>query len=365
MGMSIGIVGMPNAGKSTIFNALSRKQTAEAASYPFCTIEPNRAVTPVPDERLEAIADIVHPESVEPATVVFVDIAGLVRGAHAGEGLGNTFLSHARECDGILHAVRCFEDENVAHVEGSLDVARDVELIDTELLLADLQTVANRVDKLSRQARADKSLRQAVSKLEELQAHLEAGKPAMLFDASTDEVLADELKELRLLTAKPVIFCANVDETGLEGDEQVAALRKIADARGAPVMLLCAKMEEELGELGDEDRREFLQAFGIEESGLDKIIRAGYEALQLISFFTTLSNKLRAWTLRRGCRAPQAAGTIHTDFEQGFIRAHITSIDDFVRYGSEAECRAAGAIHEEGRDYEVQDGDVIHFHFSS
>jgi GTP-binding protein YchF len=364
MGMSIGIVGLPNAGKSTVFNALTRTHGAQTASYPFCTIDPNRAIVPVPDARLESMAALIEPESVTPATVTFVDIAGLVRGAHSGEGLGNRFLAHIRESDAILHVVRGFQDDNVAHVEGGIDPLRDVDIVESELLLADLETVTSRLDKLSRQARAEPALRKVTEGLTRLSNHLDGGDAARSFDAGANEALESQLKELRLLTAKPVIFCVNTDESGLaEESAPSAAVASLAASRGAASVVLCAKMEEELGDISPQERTDFLSAYGMSKSGLDQVVRTGYDALGLISFFTTVSNQLRAWTVVRGTRAAQAAGVIHSDFEQGFIRAHVVDVADYIAHGGEAGCRSAGVLHDEGRDYEVRDGDVIHFLF--
>jgi hypothetical protein len=363
--MTIGIVGLPNAGKSTLLNALARAHTAAVAPYPFCTIEPNRAVVAIPDERLDEIARVSRPAKLTPATVAFVDIAGLVRGASKGEGLGNRFLSHVRDADALLHVVRCFEDENVAHVDGGVAPARDAGCVETELLLADLETLETRVDKLARQARAEPDLRPLLRELERVRDHVAAGHPASEFRERLDDEAEAALREARLLTRKPALFCANVDEAGLSrADPRVAALAKHAGARGAPVIRVCGKMEEELADLPPEERRAFQSSFGEEADGLEQVIRAARDALGLITFFTTLSNETRAWTVRRGCGAAQAAGTIHTDFERGFIRAHVANWRHYVAHHGEAGCRTAGVLKEEGRDYEVRDGDVIHFLFN-
>ena len=365
MSLSIGIVGLPNAGKSTIFNALTRAHRAEAANYPFCTIEPNKAIVPVPDERVEKVAELTNPKTVIHSTIEFVDIAGLVKGANQGEGLGNKFLSHIRETDAILHVVRCFTDDNVAHVEGTVDPARDIEIVETELLLADVETAENRVHKLQKQVRGDNSLKPVLELAERLHDHLSEGLPAAAFGEEGSEKAGELLKEIRLLTGKPVIYCANADENSMSPDAQVVrAVASAAEARNAPWVTICAEMEEELFELADEERAEFLAAYGIGENGLAQTVRTGFSALGLISFITTMSDEVKSWTVRQGCKAPQAAGTIHTDFERGFIRAHVTAYEDFVANGGESACRAVGLVHEEGKDYEIRDGDVIRFLFN-
>ena len=365
MGLSVGIVGLPNVGKSTIFNALTREQNAESANYPFCTIEPNKAVVPVPDPRLDRIAKLSNSQKTIHATVDFVDIAGLVKGASQGEGLGNKFLSNIRETDAILQVVRCFSDPNVVHVDGSIDPVRDIEVIESELILADFQMIENRIGRLRKQARIDKSLAPTLALAEALLEHLGAGNLAVDFEERDSETGRAFFKEMRLLTNKRVIYCCNVDEEGLETDnEGTQAVRKYAEKNGAEVVKICARMEEELNGLSDEERAEFLKEYGVEESGLDQIIHTGYRTLGLISYFTQGPKESRAWTIHQGDTAPKAAGVIHTDFERGFIRAQVISYKDFIEKGSEAACREAGLLRTEGKDYVVQDGDLIEFLFN-
>jgi GTP-binding protein YchF len=353
MGLSIGIVGLPNVGKSTLFNALTKAQNAEAANYPFCTIEPNKAIVPVPDDRLAKLAALVDPERIVAATVEFVDIAGLVKGASTGEGLGNQFLAHIRETAAIVH------------VDGSVDPVRDVEVIETELVLADLQMVEGRIDKLAKKAKGDKD---AVAQLEvakRLVEHLQKGLPAVAFGERESAAGAVLFQELGLITSKPVIFCANVDEGALAADNaHVAKLRAWAEPRKAHVIKISAKVEAELVGLDDAERDEFLQSYGIAESGIAQVIREGYAVLGLVSYFTAGPKEVRAWTIERGWKAPKAASVIHTDFERGFIRAEVMSYADFVAHKGEAGCRAAGVFRVEGKDYVVQDGDVLHFRFN-
>lgn len=365
MSLSIGILGLPNVGKSTIFNALTRTQHAEAANYPFCTIEPNKAVIPVPDERVDKLTEQVSPKKTTYATVDFVDIAGLVKGASRGEGLGNKFLANVREADALLHVVRCFEDENVVHVDGSVDPLRDIEVIETELIMADYQAVENRLDGLKRRARSDRSLAGLLGQVEGLLAHLASGKPAIDFEGLSSDELAKFLKESPLLTAKRIIYCANVDEDGLVGDNAfVDAVSNYAQQKGADVIKVCARMEEELASLAPEEAAEFLSEYGVQESGLDQIARTGYHTLGLISYLTAGPKEVRAWTIRRGWKAPKAAGVIHTDFERGFIRAQVIRYEDYIEFGGEAPCREKGLMRTEGKDYVVQDGDVIEFLFN-
>ena len=365
MALSIGIVGLPNVGKSTTFNALTKAQNAEAANYPFCTIEPNRAIVPVPDPRLEKIAEICKPRQVIHSTVEFVDIAGLVRGASKGEGLGNQFLSHIRETSAIVHIVRCFDDENVVHVDGAPDPARDIDTIETELILADIQTLENRMDRLNKQARGDKKAQPLVDKAKAVMAHLETGEPAWSFPSKDDEAYEQLAKEVRFITDKQVIYAANVDEDGLaEDNEHVAAVRAIAARRNAEFVKICAKVEDELAGMEDHEREEFLHSLGAEEGGLEQVIRHGFHALGLMSYFTAGEKEARAWTVRRGAKGPEAAGVIHSDFERGFIRAEVIAYEDYIRCKGEAGAKAAGVLRVEGKEYVVQDGDVMHFRFS-
>ncbi len=363
MALSIGIVGLPNVGKSTLFNALTRAQKAASANYPFCTIEPNTAVVPVPDPRLSQLAELVHPQQVIPATVDFVDIAGLVRGASQGEGLGNQFLAHIRGCQAIVHVLRCFEDPDIVHVDGTVDPMRDAATIETELLLADLAALERRMDRLAKQAKGDKKAAAQLEIARRLAETLSTGQPASAM--ADDPQVEAFLRDTPLLTAKPVIFVLNVDEAGIttETDLQRCA-RELAAARGAQAISVCARVEEELAALPPEEAAEFLASFGVSESGLAQVIRAGYATLGLIAFFTAGPKEVRAWTIPQGTKAPQAAGVIHSDFERGFIRAEVIAFADYLRHGSEAACRAAGVLRVEGKDYVVRDGDVIHFLFN-
>ena len=370
MSLSIGIVGLPNVGKSTLFNALTRAQNAQAANYPFCTIEPNKATVPVPDKRLPPLIAIANPQRTVQTTVDFVDIAGLVRGASKGEGLGNQFLANIRECAAILHVVRCFDDENVIHVDGTVDPLRDVETIETELILADIQGLDKKAQRTRKQAKLDKPMAALADEIDALVQHLNQGKPASSFPKAFSEAMLEVMEELGLISAKPVIFCANVDEAGLTAiaagaeNKHVQALQKLAASRNAECLIICAKIEEELQGLDDAEQREMLSSYGIDESGLDLVIRKGYQTLGLISYFTVGPKEVRAWTINVGFKAPQAAGVIHTDFERGFIRAEVIAYDDFLAHGSEAACRAVGVLKTEGKEYVVKDGDLIHFLFN-
>lgn len=365
MGLSIGLVGLPNVGKSTTFNALTKTQNAEAANYPFCTIEPNKAVVPVPDVRLDELAKIVSPERIQHSTIDFVDIAGLVKGASKGEGLGNKFLSNIKETEVILHIVRCFEDGNVVHTEGSVDPLRDVEIIETELILADVETLSNRIERLKKQAKADKKAKELMEFAQTLLDHLNEGNMAKTFAQKDDDAFAQLNQELRFLTNKEMMYGANVDEDGLlEDNEHVQALKKHAQTVGAEVIKLCAKIEEELVGLEDEEREEFLADLGVKESGLNQIIHKGFDKLGLMSYFTAGVKEVRAWTIRKNTTAPKAAAVIHNDFEKGFIRAEVISYDDYIANGGEQKAKEAGKMRLEGKEYIVQDGDVMHFRFN-
>ncbi len=364
MALSIGIVGLPNVGKSTMFNALTKEQSAEAANYPFCTIEPNKAIVTVPDVRLDTLGEMVQPEAIVHATIEFVDIAGLVAGASRGEGLGNKFLGQIRQTAAILHVVRCFEDENVVHVQARLDPRSDVETINTELALADLEQIERKIERLTKQLKGDKELKAVLDAALEMKALLESASPIAIYDGASDAFrgLVDELEPL---TAKKVIFAANVDEAGLAEDgAYVTALREIAAEQNAEVIKLCAKIEEEMAGLSDEERPEFLEEMGVGESGLDQVLRASYKALGLISFFTIGPKEVRAWTIPRGTTAHGAAGVIHSDFQRGFIRAEVIPYETYIAHGSEAAAKAAGDIGLEGKDYLVQDGDLVYFRFN-
>ena len=366
MALSLGIVGLPNVGKSTLFNALTKAQNAEAANYPFCTIEPNKATVAVPDQRVDKLTELVKPAKTIYATVDFVDIAGLVKGASKGEGLGNQFLGNIRECAAIVEVVRCFEDDNIAHVDGSINPLRDVETIETELLLADLESAEKRLDSLKKKSKFDKEMQKALPPLEDLVKHLGDGKAAAAFTLpAQNDAFLQVWKELSLLTAKKFIYCANVDENGIaENNAHTDALRSYAQSRGCEVVKICARLEEELQGLSPEDQAEMLQSYGIGEGGLENIIRIGYKTLGLASFLTAGPKEVRAWTFCQGWKAPQAAGVIHSDFEKGFIRAEVIRYEDFIRLKSEAACRAAGVLRVEGKDYVVQDGDMMNFLFN-
>ncbi|MFK7844087.1 MAG: redox-regulated ATPase YchF [Rhodothermales bacterium] len=363
MALRCGIVGLPNVGKSTLFNALS-EAGAESANYPFCTIEPNVGIVSVPDARLDRLAEISNSAKILPTTIEFVDIAGLVAGASKGEGLGNQFLSHIREVDAIVHVVRCFDDENIVHVEGSVDPARDIEVINTELLLKDMESLEKRIDKTRKLARTgDKKSKEEISLFERLELHLNDGKPARSFEVKKDEEAL--MKSLFLLTSKPLMFAANVSEDDLStGNAYVEQLQKIADAENAQVIIVSAELEAQLVELDEEEREDFLKDVGVDEAGLDRLVRVAYELLGLITYFTSGPKETRAWTINRGTKAPQAAGVIHTDFERGFIRAETIKYADFDRLASESAARDAGLMRSEGKEYVVEDGDVLLFRFN-
>ena len=364
MGFQCGIVGLPNVGKSTIFNALTAA-AIDAENYPFCTIEPNVGVVPVPDARLDRLAELVKTRSKVPTQMEFVDIAGLVKGASQGEGLGNQFLGHIRQVDAILHVVRCFEDDNIVHVDGSIDPIRDLEVISMELVMADLETVAKRLKKASSQAKSgDKKFIAEAAFLEKLQAILDTGKPARVLAPETD--LERELvRDLCLLTTKPVLYVANVSEDDLaEGNEFVERLKEAAGQEGASVVTIAGGIEQELSLLDEEEQREFLADMGMDEPGLHRLIHAGYDLLGLITYFTVGEKETKAWTITRGTTAPGAAGKIHTDFERGFIRAEVIAYDDYITCGSEAAARDKGLMRSEGKEYVVQDGDCILFRFN-
>ncbi len=365
--MKLGIVGLPNVGKSTLFNSLT-KAGALAANYPFATIDPNVGVVQVPDERIEKLGELYNTKKVTHATIEFVDIAGLVKGASHGEGLGNQFLANIREVDAIVHVVRCFEDGNVVHVDGSVDPARDIETINLELIFSDIEILDRRIAKISKQAKMDKTLAKELEQVEAIKAHLEAGKMARTFEVADDEDLQEWFKGYNLLTAKSTIYAANVAEDDLADDgnsnQYVAAVRKLAAEEGSQVFVVSARLEEELSELDDEEKTMFLADLGVESSGLDKLVAASYDLLGLISFLTAGEDECRAWTITKGTKAPQAAGKIHTDFERGFIKAEVVNYQDLLDCGSLSAAKEKGIVGMEGKDYVVKDGDVILFRFN-
>ncbi len=365
MGLQCGIVGLPNVGKSTLFNAITSTNLAAAANYPFCTIEPNTGVVAVPDPRLKVLVTLAEPDKEVPATIEFVDIAGLVKGAASGEGLGNQFLSHIRDVDAIMHVVRCFDDSNVIHVDGSVDPKRDIEIIDSELILKDLETVEKKIDGAARKAKTGDAKAKAEAECyERMKAHLGSGKLARTFELLNDDE-AIWIRDMHLITRKPVMYIANTDEAGVQnGNAYIDIVKGIAAGEDARVVAICAKIESELAELPPDERQAFLEELGMKEPGLNVIVRSAFDLLGLQTYFTVGKQEVRAWTVRKGAKAPEAAGVIHTDFEKGFIRAEVMKYDDFVRLKTEAAAREAGVLRSEGREYTVADGDIMHFRFN-
>ena len=362
--MKIGIVGLPNVGKSTLFNSITNAG-AECANYPFCTIEPNVGVVPVPDERLDKLTQIYKPEKTTHAIIEFVDIAGLVKGASKGEGLGNKFLSHIREVDALAHVVRCFKDSNIVHVDGSIDPLRDIETINLELIFSDMEMVDKRLDSAKKRLKADKKAASEIEVLEKIKVALEQGKCARTVELTDEE--KEQIKDLYLLTSKPVLYIANVSEEQIENaenDEMVKQVKEFAKTENAKVIPLCVKIEEELSSLEGDDKKEMLEALGLSESGLDKVVKTSYDLLGLMSFLTAGEPEVRAWTIKKGTKAPQAAGKIHSDIERGFIRAEVVSYDDLIREGSMLACKEKGLVRSEGKEYVMQDGDIVLFRFN-
>jgi GTP-binding protein YchF len=365
MGLSIGIVGLPNVGKSTTFNALVQAQNAQVANYPFCTIEPNKSIVPVPDVRVNTLAELVSVDRIIHATIEFVDVAGLVKGASQGEGLGNQFLGNIRDVDAILHIVRCFDDPNVVHINAKPSPIEDIEIINTELALADYQQLERRIEKLERQVKGDKNLIPVMELAKALLGYLAEGNPLWNYPEAASPAYETLNSELRFLTAKPIIYVGNVDEDGLAHDSPYALeAQQYAQDQDVEFLTLCARLEEEIIHLSDEEKVEYLEISGITERGLDKIIRKSYEMLGLLSYFSFNEEEVRAWTIQAGWTAPQAAGQIHTDFERGFIRADVAAFETFAEHGSWSALKTAGLLRSEGREYVVQDGDVIYFRFN-
>ncbi len=365
MGLSVGIVGLPNVGKSSTFNALTKTQNAQSANYPFCTIEPNKAIVNVPDRRLDALAQIVKPERILHSVVEFVDIAGLIKGASKGEGLGNQFLANIKECEVILQVVRCFEDDNITHVNDKIDPLNDIETIELELILADIATLDKRIERLQKALKSSKDAKNLLECALNLKTHLEELKPAKTFPLNTNEAFLELDKELRFLSHKKMIYVANVGEEDLNAlNEHAKKVKNHAKEQNSEFVALCAKLEEEMVSMSEDEVKEFLQSLGIEESGLEKTIRLSFKELGLINYFTAGVKEVRSWTIKKGSSAPMAAGVIHKDFEKGFIRAETISYDDFIAYKGEAGAKEKGALRIEGKDYIVQDGDVLHFRFN-
>lgn len=365
MGLSIGIIGLPNVGKSSLFNALAKEQLAQVANYPFCTIHPNHAIVPVPDPRVEQLADLVKLERRIHATIEFVDIAGLVKGANRGEGLGNQFLGHIRDTAAILHVVRCFEDPHVVHVSDNLDPRDEIETINLELILADMQQLEKKIERLSSQVKGDKKSIPIMEMAQSIYQHLSGGKPVLQYPEKEEDTFIELVNEMRFISAKPVIYVANVDEPSLiGGNAYTSEVFAKAEELNAPAIMICARLEQELVDMTESERKEYLQLVGAEETGLEQIIRQCFDMLSLITFLTMNEEEVRAWMIPKGTAAPKAAGTIHTDFEKGFIRAEVTSFDIFVKHKNWAGVKSAGLMRLEGKEYIVQDGDIIYFRFN-